>query len=233
MTSKKKIARIAGLLYLVVVLTGIFSLMYVPKKLIIWDNAAITYYNILGNQQFFRLGIVSHLVCYTFFLFLPFVLYRLLKQVDEYLAMLMVVLAIVSVPISFANIQNELNVLSLINGDSYLSVFSREQLQSQVLLYLNHYDNGMLIVSIFSGLWLFPFGYLVYKSTFLPKFLGVLLMIGCFSYLINFIGNTLITNYSKLGIAFYIHLPASIGEIGICFWMLIIGTKFNMSSKIN
>ena len=233
MTSKKKIARIAGLLYLVVVLTGIFSLMYVPKKLIIWDNAAITYYNILGNQQFFRLGIVSHLVCYTFFLFLPFVLYRLLKQVDEYLAMLMVVLAIVSVPISFANIQNELNVLSLINGDSYLSVFSREQLQSQVLLYLNHYDNGMLIVSIFSGLWLFPFGYLVYKSTFLPKFLGVLLMIGCFSYLINFIGNTLITNYSKLGIAFYKYLPASIGEIGICFWMLIIGTKFNMSSKIN
>ena len=83
----------------------------------------------------------------------------------------------------------------------------------------------MRIVHIFSGLWLFPFGYLVFKSGFLPKILGILLMLGCFGYLINFVGHTLITNYSKIGVSSYIILPASIGEIGICLWLLIIGTK--------
>jgi hypothetical protein len=83
----------------------------------------------------------------------------------------------------------------------------------------------MRIVHIFSGLWLFPFGYLVFKSSFLPKFLGVLLMLGCFGYLINFLGNTLIPDYSTLGISSYIRLPASIGEIGTCLWLLIMGAK--------
>lgn len=225
MTSNKKTARIAGLLYLVVVLSGIFSLMYVPGKLIVWGNAATTFNNIVSNQQFFRFGIVSYLICYTFFLFLPLVLYKLLKTVDETFAGLMVILAIVSVPVSFANIQNEFNILSLIGDENYVKVFSTEQLQSQVLLFLNQYDNGNLIVSVFSGLWLFPFGFLVFRSGFLPKILGILLMAGCFSYLINFLGYSLFPHYPKMGIASYIQLPASLGEIGICLWLLIIGVK--------
>lgn len=227
MTSNTKTARIAGLLYFGVVLTGIFSLMYVSKKLIVWDDELMTFNNIVANQTLFRFGAVSYLICYTFFLFLPLVLYKILKPVNGISARLMVILVLVSVPIAFANSQNLFNVLSLISGESYLNVFSTNQLQSQVMLYLNQYDNGNLIVSIFSGLWLFPFGYLVYKSNFLPKTLGILLMIGCFSYLINFLGNSLITNYSKMGITFFIHLPASIGEIGICLWLLIMGAKEN------
>ncbi len=225
MTASGKTARIAGLLYLGVVLTGIFSLMYIPKKLIVWNDEVMTFNNIVANQTLFRIGTISYLTCYTLFLFLPLVLYKILKPVNGISARLMVILAVISVPIAFANIQNELNVLSLISGENYLKVFSNNQLQSQVLLYLNQYDNGNLIVSIFSGLWLFPFGYLVYKSSFLPKTLGILLIMGCFSYLINFLGNSLITNYSKMGIAFFIHLPASIGEIGICLWLLIMGAK--------
>ncbi|NOT94283.1 DUF4386 domain-containing protein [Ferruginibacter sp.] len=231
MTSNKKIARIAGLLYLVVVLTGIFSLMYVPGKLIVWDNAATTFNNIVINQPLFRLGMVTYLVCYTFFLFLPLVLYKLLKPVNETFARLMVILAVVSVPVSFANSQNMFSVLSLISGESYLKVFSNDQLQSQVLLYLNHYDNGNLTISIFSGLWLFPFGYLVFKSKFLPKILGIFLMLGCFGYLINFLGHSLVPHYSKMGIAFYIQLPASLGEIGTCLWLLIMGAKNNKPSN--
>ena len=83
----------------------------------------------------------------------------------------------------------------------------------------------MKVIHVFSGLWLFPFGYLVYQSKFLPKIFGVLLMLGCFGYLINFMGETLMANYSKLGIGFYISLPASIGEIGICLWLLIVGCR--------
>lgn len=224
-TSNRSTARIAGVLYLVVVLTGIFSLVYVPSKLIVWDNASLTFDNIVSSQSLFRLGIVSSLTCYTCFLFLPVVLYKLLKPVNENYSKIMVLLAVVSVPISFINIQNKFTALSLVSGSNYLSSFSTDQIQSQVLFYLDQYDNGILIVSIFWGLWLFPFGYLVFKSGILPKILGVLLMLGCFGYLINFLGNSLFSNYSKLGISSYISLPASLGEIGTCLWLLIMGAK--------
>ncbi len=225
--SNKKVARIAGLLYLGVVLTGIFSLIYVPKQLVVWDNAATTFQNIVANETLFRLGIVSSLACYSFFLFLPLVLYKLLRFVDEAYAKLMVILAIVSVPISFLNMQNKYAVLSLIGGKNYLEVFTNQELQAQVLFYLSQYNDGILIVQIFWGLWLFPFGYLVFKSEILPKVLGFLLMLGCFGYLINFLGFSLLPNYSKLGVASFIGLPASLGEIGMCLWLLVMGAKEN------
>lgn len=223
--SNKKLARIAGLLYLGVVLTGIFTLMYVPSKLIASDNSSLTYRNIVSSESLFRFGILSGLLCYTFFLFLPLVLYKLLKPVNKNYAAIMVLLAVMSVPIFFLNIQNEFTVLSLLSSSNSQFGFSSEQIQSQVMLYLVQYDNGMRIVHIFSGLWLFPFGYLVFKSGILPKILGVLLMLGCFGYLINFVGYTLNPVYSKMGISSYISLPASIGEIGTCLWLLVMGAK--------
>lgn len=225
MVTNKKTARIAGFLYLAVVVTGIFSLMYVPNKLIVWDNATTTFNNIASNQSLFRLGLVSGLICYTFFLFLPLVLYKLFKTVNDNYAKIMVLLAVVSVPIYFINVQNLFTVISLVSSPNYLHGFSSEQTKSMVMLYLDQYKNGMRIIHIFSGLWLFPFGYLVFKSGFLPKFFGILLMLGCFGYLINFFGNTLVSNYSEMGIASYIQLPASLGEIGICLWLLIMGVN--------
>lgn len=225
--SNKTIARISGLLYLGVVLSGIFALMYVPSKLIVPGNASLTYQNITSAEILFRLGIVSGLMCYTFFIFLPLVLYRLLSHVNENYAKVMVLLAVMSVPVFFLNVQNEFSILSLINDGQNQLGLSIEQVQSQVMLYLEQYNNGMRIVHIFSGLWLFPFGYLVFKSGFLPKILGILLMLGCFGYLVNFTGYTLIHNYSKIGISSYISLPASIGEIGTCLWLLIVGVKVN------
>lgn len=223
--SNKKLARIAGLIYLGVVITGLFSLMYIPSKLIVSGNPSLTYQKIVSSESLFRLWIISGLLCYSFFLFLPLVLYKLLKQFNENFAKLMVLLAIMSVPIFFLNSQNQLNILSLVsNTDNHLG-FSAQQTQSQIMLYLDQYKNGIRIVHIFSGLWLFPFGYLVFKSGVLPKILGILLMLGCFGYLINFIGNTLIPTYSKIGISSYISLPASIGEIGTCLWLLIMGAK--------
>lgn len=225
MTEKNKTSRIAGIIYLGVVLTGLFSLLYVPSMLINYENAALTFENISNSETLFRLGIASGLLCYTFFLFLPLVLYKLFKDTNENMAKLMVLLALISVPMYFINVQNELSALSIINNPNYLKGFTQEQIQSQVLFYIVQYDNGMRLIHVFSGLWLFPFGYLVYKSDFLPKFFGILLMLGCIGYLINFFGRLLIHDYSELGVSSYISLPASIGEIGICLWLLIKGAK--------
>jgi hypothetical protein len=134
----------------------------------------------------------------------------------------MVVFAIVSVPISYLNIHNKVDILSLIGNAEYLKVYTAEQLQAQVMLLLESYHNGILIAEMFWGLWLFPFGYLVFKSGFLPKILGVLLMVGCFSYLIEVFGGLLLPNWE---IPFFVMLPASLGEIGTCLWLLIMGTK--------
>ncbi|WP_291145484.1 DUF4386 domain-containing protein [Flavobacterium sp. UBA7680] len=217
--SFRNTGRVAGLLYLVVVITGIFSLGYVPSKLIVWSDAAKTFTNIANSEFLFRLGIVSGLICYTFFLFLPLVLYKLLKPVHKTYAVYMVVLAIVSVPISFVNMQNKFAVLSVISSGG--------EEKDLVMFYLNQYDYGNLIVQIFWGLWLFPLGYLIFKSAIIPKFLGILLMLGCVSYLINFFGNALFSNYSDLGISSYVRLPATLGEIGTCLWLLIMGAKNN------
>lgn len=225
MDSNKKTARIAGLLYLIVVLTGIFNLMYVPSKLIVWDNASVTFNNILESETLFRLGIVAGIICYTAFLILPIVLYKLLNQVNKTYAIGMVALAVISVPLSLVNLLNKVNVLTLIDKAQYLQVIEADELQAQVLLYLDFYNNGIEIASVFWGLWLLPFGYLVFKSGFLPKILGICLMAGCFGYLTNFIGGFLFQNYAGLGIARFVTLPASIGEIGICLWLLIIGIK--------
>lgn len=223
--SNKKTARIAGLLYLMVVLTGLASLMYIPNKLIVWDNASLTFANITASETLFRIGIVCGLACYIFFLFLSLVLYKLLKPVNENFTRLMVIFVFLSVGIFFINVQNELTILSLINNQDYLNILSTKQIQSQVLLHLDQYYSGLSIVHIFSGLWLFPFGILVFKSGFLPKIIGILLILGGFGYLIDFIGSTLFKNYSELDISLITTVPASIGEIGICLWLLIIGVK--------
>lgn len=230
MTEKNKISRIAGLIYAGVVATGIFSLMYVPSLLINDDNASTTYQNITNSESLFRVGIISGLLCYLLFLFLPIVLYQLLKDVNENMAKIMVLLAVISVPMYFINVQNQFTALSLIQAPNYLKVFPAEYIQAQVLFYIDRYNDGMRLIHVFSGLWLFPFGYLVFKSKFLPQFLGVLLMLGCFGYLLNFLGNTLMPDFSALGISSYIRLPASIGEIGTCLWLLLVGAK-EKSSK--
>ena len=121
MTSNSKTARIAGLLYLIVVVTGIFTLEYVPSKLIVWSNLVTTYQNIAANEALFRFGVLSGLVSYIVFLLLPFVLYQLLKVVEKTYALLMVTFAVVSVPISMINIGNEFSILTLIDNASNLN----------------------------------------------------------------------------------------------------------------
>ncbi len=223
--SPQKNARIAGLLYLVNIVTGIFVLMYIPGKLIVWSNAATTFKNITESETLFRVGILVYFVCYIFFLLLPLALYKLLKEVNKNYAILMVILALVQIPMAFVNILNYFAVLTLIGKASYLHTFDLSHLQAQVMLNLHFYSQGNQVASIFWGLWLLPFGYLVYKSGFLPKILGIFLIVGGLSYLIDFTCDFLFTGYGKMTISSFVTIPASIGEIGICLWLLIMGVK--------
>lgn len=225
MEPTKKSARVAGIFYIVLIISGMFSLIYVPSQLIDWEDGAKTVRNISDSQLLWKLGIISNLICFTCFIFLPLALYKLLANIDKSQAVLMVILAIVSVPISYLNIANYIDVLSIINNVEYLKLFTQQQLNFEVMSLLESYDNGNKVVYIFWGLWLFPFGYLVYRSGFLPKFFGIMLMLGCFGYLIDFMGYFLFEGYGKTLFATIVGIPSSIGEIGICLWLLIVGIK--------
>lgn len=225
MQSNKPTARIAGLLYLIVVLAGIFSLAYVPSQIDVTADAAATVRNIVAHESLFRLGIVAGLTCYTAFLLLPLALYRLLSPYGTQPAVLMVAFAVVSVPIAFAVTLDKFEVLTLLSGADYLQAFGAEELQARVMLSLDAYKEGLRVVQIFWGLWLLPFGYLVFKSGILPRVLGILLMLGCFGYLIDFTGRVLFSGYAESGIAGFVRLPASLGEIGICLWLLVMGAR--------
>jgi hypothetical protein len=222
---RKPIARTAGLLYLIVVLTGTFSIAYVPSQLFVRGDTAATVGNIADNLLLFRLGIVAGFACYIAFLLLPLALYRLLSPVDQRAAVMMVALAVVSVPLAFVNIGYKLNVVTLLSGAEYLQAFTIEQRHAMVMHSLDAYRNGILVSELFWGLWLLPFGYLVFTSGFLPRILGILLMVGCFGYLIDVVGHTLFLGYPKSALAGVVTLPASLGEIGTCLWLVIVGAR--------
>ena len=220
--SKNTTARLAGLFYLLVVITGIFHLLYVPSQLIQWSDPLTTINNIKSSELLFRFGIVVGVVSFVFYLILPFILFELFKVVHKKMALLMVILAVVSVPISLFNMVAKINVLTLLSDAEYLKLFSAEQIQVQVMLLLKSYNNGIAILRIFWGLWLFPFGYLAYKSGYIPRILGVSLMLGCFGYIIYFFSRLL---FPEVSIPGFVGWPASFGEIGTCLWLLIMGVK--------
>ncbi|WP_458071664.1 DUF4386 domain-containing protein [Rhodanobacter sp. BL-MT-08] len=225
MESDKRIARTAGLLYLVVVIAGIFSLVYVPSQIDTHTDPLATAAHITASASLFRWGALSELIMVLAFLLLPLALYRLLHRVNRNLAGLMVLLVTVSVPISIINVMHKLDILSLLGGGALSQMFTNVQLSEAVMMHLLAYRNGMLASEIFSGLWLLPFGYLVLKSRFLPRTLGTLLMLGGFGYLIDFCASLVLPGYGKTALPDFILLPASVGEIGICLWLIIVGTR--------
>jgi hypothetical protein len=219
-------ARIAGLLYLITVVTGTFSLMYVPSQIGVPHNLPATIANIIASPLLYRFGIAAGLICYTVFLVAPLLLYRLLSPVNRNAAALMVLFAVINVSIALLSIARKLDILSLLDPVGRAATISSDQTLTQVMRSLDAYNNGMLIGEIFAGLWLIPFGYLVFKSGFLPKVLGVLLIAGGFGYLVTVFGHVLVPNYDQLPVSNFDTLPAGLGEIGICLWLLIFGVSF-------
>ena len=223
MNSTKTTARIAGALYVLLALTGVFSLIYVPTALVVFGDAAATAENIRSSELLFRSGILSGLVSNVIFVFLVLALYRLLKETSHKQAMLMVTLVVISVATGFANTINQLGALIALSGADFLSVFKKPELDAIAYLFIRLNSWGIQIIQIFWGLWLFPFGLLVYRSGFIPKILGVLLMIAGFGYLLGSFMFQILPQYDDALSTFIMVLE--MGELPIIFWLLIVGAK--------
>jgi hypothetical protein len=219
----KKTARIAGAVYLSMVFTGPFSLIYVPGKLIVHGNATATATYVLTHDTLFRFGIVAGLFGQVIFICLAVALYRLLSDVNKTWARLMVGFVLVAAAVGFVIELNNLGALILFRGGEFLSVFDKAQLDALGMLFIRLHGQGNMIAEIFWGLWLFPFGLLVFRSGFLPKWIGVWLMINCFGYLVLFITALFFPAYNDK-VFFYLQ-PVLFGELAIMLYLLIKGAN--------
>jgi len=223
MTTIKNPGRYAGLLYVVTSVFGFFAMGYVPSKLFVHGDAAATANNISASETLFRLGIASQLIGMAGFIFVALALYELFKGVDRRQAALMVVLIVVSIPIAFLNEVNSMAALLLVRGSDFLSVFEKNQREALAMLFLNLHGRGLVFSELFWGLWLFPLGRLVYKSRFLPRFLGVWLVLAGLAWVILSFTGILLPRYAdKLNTYFQ---PAILGEIAFMLWLVIKGGK--------
>ena len=224
MSSIRQQARVAGVLYLLLALTAPLGLLYVPGKVIVLGNATATAANIRASEGLLRGGIASELIHQIIAVFLVLALYRLFKRVDEALARQVVVLgALVSVPIVFVNVLNELATLTLVSDADFLSVFEQPQLDALAYLFMRLHGDGITVASVFWGLWLFPFGMLVIRSGFIPRVFGVLLIIAGVAYLASAFATLVLPRYEHF--VSKVAGPLEIAEVPIIFWLLIWGAK--------
>lgn len=222
MNSSRKTARMAGFLYLIFIVTCGFAVA-VRSKLIVFGDGAATANNIMASEWLFRIGFMSELLSAVLFLLSAWTLYVLLKPVNKNLALLFVLLNLGGVAIECINMLNQFAALLLLSGADYLKVFEADQLQALAMLFLKLHSNGYIIAQIFYGTWLFPLGYLVLKSGFLPRILGILLIIDCFAVLIWFFQSFLFPGYGV--IAYPCLVESFIAEFSLSLWLLIKGVK--------
>jgi len=206
----QKYSTILRILYPIWMIIAIFSIMYVPSRLILSEDAIITASNIASNEFIFRLGIVGSLLTQIIFIFVPLFLYKLFESVNKNQSILMVILALISVPIAMMNTLNSVAALKLLNDPV------------QMMFFLDLNAQGIVIVSIFWGLWLFPLGYLVCKSGYFPKIMVFLLAIAGVGYLLGSFTNLLIPH---LEILLSISEVMTFGEVVFIAWFLIKGVK--------
>ncbi len=219
----KKNARIAGLLYLFVVLIGPFVLIYVPGKLFVPGDATATAHNILAHESLFRAFTVVEVVGELFFVLTVLALYRLLKGVSQQIAALMVILILIDVPLAFSSVANHVATLTLARGAEFLSVFDEPQRHALMMLFLNLDKQGTLVSEIFWGLWLLPLGLLVYRSGFLPRFLGGWLIVNGVAYVTMSVTGMLSPQH--LEAVSRIAFPVLFGELALMLWLLIVGAR--------
>src|SRR5215831_17263843 len=213
MNSTKKTARVAGVLYLVNAVTGFFGIIYVPGRLIVSGNATATADNILASERLFRLGIAAQLICAVEFVFLFWILYRLLGGVSKTHASLMVILGLAFVPIMVVNTLSEIGALMFLHGPVFLSVFDKRQQEAMAMLFLDLHRYGYVVGWIF-GIFHFHFGVLVFRSGFLPRILGVLLIAASFGYLANSLTTFLVPDYTSI-LGRFASIPLTLGEPAI------------------
>ncbi len=218
----KSTARLAGLLYLIWIVTGLYSMFYIPSQINMRGDAVTAAQDILSNEFLFRTGIMNGLVSSTLWVFMVLVFHRLFKPVDSHQANLLVALVIVQIPVCLLVEAFNITSLMILKGE-VLKTLELGQRQELALLFLRINGYMVSILVLFWGLWLLPLGTLVYLSRFLPRFLGVWLAINGFAYLFLSFAGLLLPQYKDL--AFKIVLPAMLGELAFMLWLLLKGAK--------
>jgi len=223
MNSIKKQARLAGLLYFLASLPAPFGLIYVPSKLIVLNDPTATANNIRASESLLRLGIGCELLSSIIFILVVVALYRLFKPVNETYALTMMILILISIPISLLSVVNEVVALIVVNGANFLSVFDARQLDALAYILMRLHSRAILVAEIFWGLWLIPFGILVIQSRFIPRILGYLLFLAALGYLASSVTFLLLSSYGDFVDKFASQL--ALAELPIILWLLIFGAK--------
>jgi hypothetical protein len=219
-----RLARIAGVLYLLVAICGGFAHFYSRGAVYVAGNATETADRVAENATAVRLGVVADLVQATIFLFLAMTLYVLLRHVNDNVARAMVTIVAVAVAMICLNMVHQFGALLVATDASYQSAFGPETADALTLLMLDLQKYGYLAAQIFFGLWLLPLGYLTYRSGVFPRPLGVVLGLGCVAYLVDTFARFLLTDVNET-LATIVILPAAIGELWMVGYLLIRGMK--------
>ena len=228
--SQRKALRVAGFLYLLITVTAPIGLMYVPSRIVVSGDATATADQIRASESLIRIGIGSELFHQAIWVFLVLALYRLFKAVNEDHAKLLVILgALVPVPIMFLNVLNEIAALILVSGADFLSSFEKGQLDALASLFLRLHYLGFNVAAIFWGLWLFPFGILVIRSSFIPPFLGILLFIAGSANLTSSFTSLLLPQYEQV-VGQFANVLA-LAELPIVLWFIIKGLRSPRTSE--
>jgi Domain of unknown function (DUF4386) len=229
MNSLKRQSRTAAIIYFLNALPAPFALLYVPSALIVRGNAAATADNVRNSELLLRLGMAGELLAATIVIFAMVAFYRLFKAVSQKHAMTMIILMLVSVPISYLNVLNDLAALTFARGPAFLSdVFDKAQLDALVLFFFRLHNQGIIVAQIFWGLWLFPFGIVVMRSGFIPRFVGIAAIVAGSGYVIAS-SVALFLPPSAQGFA-DLAMILGIGEFAI-LWMVIWGAKDQAANK--
>lgn len=223
--SLPKVSRIAGFGYLIIIITGIFAEFFVRSGLIVPGDAAATANHILTYEGLFRISIASDLIMLISDVIVAWALYVLLKPVNRSLSLLAAFFRLVHAAIYGMNLLNLFFVLRLISRTGYLTVFEPDQLNALVMVFLNAHQFGYDIGLAFFGIHCLVIGYLVFKSGYFPRILGILLVIASFGYLINSFARFLLSDYMAYEsiFALVVFIPAFIAELSFTLWLLVKG----------
>jgi hypothetical protein len=222
MNSLKKQSRIAALLYFINGLPAPFALLYVPSVLLVRGDATATANNVRDSEALLRLGMAVELFSSTIVIFAVLAFYHLFRRVSHKHAMAMMILMLISVPISYLNVLNDLAALTLARGPAFLSaVFDKAQLDALVLFFLRLHSQGLILAQIFWGLWLFPFGIAAMRSGFIPRFVGVAAIVAGSGYVIASSTSLFLPAFAQWG---QLAMILGVGELAF-FWLLIWGAK--------
>jgi hypothetical protein len=224
MSSNRNPGRVAGFWYLLLCALGPIRLMYIPSKLFVEGNAAATVNNIVAHEWLFRFGMVADVMCAVILIFLTLAFYRLFKGVDTSLAALVVIFGgVMPSVLSLVTVMLDAGALKAARGADFLAVFDKPQQDAIAVLLLNLHSYQNIAAEILWGVWLLPLAMLVYRSRFLPRFLGVWLVINGLAYVALCFTGLLVPQYQ--GKEFVYSQPAMLGELALMLWLLIKGAK--------